>query len=798
MEDIFEIDKKTVASQGVDIKEILLKYFNYWWLFLIAMVLSLSIAWVYLRYAVPMYKVGTTMMIRNDNNRSGGLGADAALSSAILMQSNNVNKQNEVHYLRSRTMVKRVVEKLNLTIQYYAVGKVKTSNIYGEVPFDFRFIKIADSNSVKKWKLVFNEDLTFTINQSKQIYKLNVPFEYNGDQIVIYKANFPINQEKEFIVEYKPIDIAAINFLAGLDVYLAKDNSNLIYLDYVSENSALATVFLNTLVAEYNKAAIEEKNETNLQVLNFLEDRLRVVENQLDSVELGIMNFKIKNQALNFQSQADLYLENLNTVEQSIRKQEVEIRVVEILEGFIKEEKNKFMLVPTTLGVSDPNLLILINSYNEAITRRKAELETGVNPNSSIMKNYDAGIDDLRAKILKSLQNVKEIYLGSLGVLKQQNKSFVDQIKSVPQKERESRNVARQQEIKQSLYLFLLQKREEASISLASTISNARILDSALDVKQKIKPKNLTIYSIAFILGLFIPLLIIVLLDLFNDKVTTKNDISKATNAPIIGEVGHSEDADVLIFVNNSRRVIAEQLRILRTNLSFQLSNSNNCATLLVTSSFSGEGKSFVAINLAAAYAVSGKKTALLEFDLRKPKVLQGLKLSSQKGLTSYLVGSISVDQIAMPVGKVQNLDVFPCGPVPPNPSELLLNERLPLLFEYLKENYEVIIIDSAPVGLVGDSFSLGLFADTTLYVVRQRYTYKKQLQMINDFYVKKRLPKMGLVVNDVIANGVNGYYGYGTNKYGYGYSYGYGYLEDEKKGSRSIFSRIRKIFKSR
>jgi capsular exopolysaccharide synthesis family protein len=341
-----------------------------------------------------------------------------------------------------------------------------------------------------------------------------------------------------------------------------------------------------------------------------------------------------------------------------------------------------------------------------------------------------------------------------------------------------------------------MQKREESEIAQASTIANSRIIDTALPVYNLVSPIVYKVYGIALIIGLILPILIIYLRDILNDKVTIRSDITMVTDAPLIGEVGHSSEEKVLLFPNNSRTIVAEQMRILRSNLRFVLGEKFEHPTILVTSSFSGEGKSFISTNLGATLAVSGKRTVILEFDLRKPKILAGLGLPKGHGLTNFLVGDAKLNELAQAVPLVDGLFVIPCGPVPPNPSEILLTPKIKELFVWLKEQFDVIVIDTAPVGLVSDAFTLSHFADATIYVVRQRYTFKRQLNFIDELYKLKRLPNMGLLVNDVVVEGTSGYYGYGGSRYGYGYGYGYaaGYVDVEKNNNET-FKKLRKKF---
>ncbi|MBO9636408.1 MAG: polysaccharide biosynthesis tyrosine autokinase, partial [Chitinophagaceae bacterium] len=466
----------------------------------------------------------------------------------------------------------------------------------------------------------------------------------------------------------------------------------------------------------------------------------------------------------------------------------IQLQVVDLLSQYIRDPKNKNNLVPSTLGLSEPVLIEQITAYNKLVVDRVQQVQTGATTDNPVVLNLNSDIEEARLKILKNLDNIRSAFSTTINTLKGQQQKLQSQISAVPEKEKMAREKSRQQEIKQNLYLYLLQKREESNIALASTISTARVVDPAQSFGSQIGPRRFQTYLIALLAGLLIPIVIIYIIDLFNDKVTTRSDIEKATNAPILGEIGHNENQQTLVFSQlSSRSVVAEQLRILRSNLSFLIGEQFNKPTILVTSSFGGEGKSFVSTNIGAAMALSGKKTVILEFDLRKPKIVAGLGLQKGQGLTNYLIGAARMDELPQKVPGVEDLYVVPCGPVPPNPSEILLAPKIAELFRWLREEYDVIIIDTAPVGLVSDALTLSQYADATLYVVRQRYTYKKQLLFINELYTQGKFLKMGLLVNDVISKGTRGYYGYGGGRYGYGYGYGYGVQSgyfDEKNSS--------------
>jgi capsular exopolysaccharide synthesis family protein len=332
----------------------------------------------------------------------------------------------------------------------------------------------------------------------------------------------------------------------------------------------------------------------------------------------------------------------------------------------------------------------------------------------------------------------------------------------------------------------------EISISSAATISNSRIVEPAYGGGFPIRPKHSSTYLTYLLIGLIIPVSFIAIIEVMNDKVKNRLDIEKVTTTPILGEIGHSEGSQALVVTQNSRRFITEQFRIVRTNLQYIL-GKNDKPVILVTSSFSGEGKSFISTNMGAVMALAGKKTVVMEFDIRKPKIVTGLELKRKMGITNYIIGAAQFDDLLVKVADMDNFYVIPCGPIPPNPAELLLNPRLKDLIAEAKERFDVVIMDTAPVGLVSDAIALAQFADCTLYIVRRGHTPRGLLNLVNDLYVNKKLPSVSILLNDVKQDGAyyGGYYGgYGYGYYGYGHSKKGGYFEKEsKKSGKSTFS---------
>jgi capsular exopolysaccharide synthesis family protein len=545
----------------------------------------------------------------------------------------------------------------------------------------------------------------------------------------------------------------------------------------------------------YKESNIEDKRQTRISTLDFIDERLDSIRHELGLVERDVTEFITKNKALQLEKQSELYLEKLNNESTELVQQELRLSIINWLIRYL--ESNSWKAVPVQLGTQEPSLEPLIGEYNQLQLERQNALYTMPATNPYIQQNLDPKINKLRNDIQQALENVRESYTIARNSIQKQNQEIEGKLQSIPSKGRELAERQRQQKIKEELYLFLLQKREESAIASASTISDSKIVEPALSSYRPIRPNGRSTYMLAIMIGLALPAGLVMLKEYLNDRVNSRQDIERETDAPFIGEIGHSENAGALVVTQNSRRFISEQFRIIRTNLQFILNKIEN-PVILVTSSFSGEGKSFVSTNMGAVMALTGKRTVIVELDIRKPKIIANLELKRQAGVTNYIVGKVRLEDIIMPVPNIENLFVVPCGPVPPNPAEMLLDPKLKDLFQKLKDEFDIVIVDTAPVGLVSDAMVIGGQADCTLYILRQGYTYKKQLGLINEMYTQHKLPRLSLLLNDVKTGvGYGSYYGYSGYGYGYGYGYGAGYFdEDGKKRKNGVLRKIRRAIK--
>lgn len=762
----------------LNLKEFIVKYISYWPLFIVSLGIAMSVAFLYLRYTIPMYSVKSLLLIKDENRglSSGGGGA----YSDIMLFKNRDNVQNEIQILKSRAIMARVVNALNLNTTYYGSGKIKTTNIYNRCPFVLQINELTDSTRGFSYRIDFVNDTQFRLNEKKELYTFGQVFQTGDGSFSLKKAAYPVQDEIEYKLVWTPTNNLAGSYSGALRINPVNIDAAVLDINITVDNPDMGRDILNQLMVEYDAATIEDKNQTAAKTLSFIDGRIKIIQDELDSVETAIKDFRTTKEFYDESIQLQNYSTRSNEIDTRIFEQESNLMVIQLIDDYIRNPKYLFEKVPSSLTISDPTLMAKVKYFNDRVEARQIQLLSNP-PQSPAVKSIESTIEDARADILESLKTLTKSFEKVKSELQLKNKEFQSQISAVPTKQKEYMDIARQQKIKEELYYFLRQKREETAITLASTISNSRVVETAMGGGSPISPKRNNVFALALLLGVLIPTAVIYLMELLNDKVTTRADIAKITETPIMGEIGHADDKEFVLISGKQRSAIAEQFRIIRTNLQYVLGNIEK-PVIMVTSSYSGEGKSFVTTNLGGSLALTGKKTILLEFDLRKPKIASGLGLGKLKGITHYMLDKASLDDLIVNVPGVENMSVLPCGVIPPNPAELILSPKLAELFNELKKRFDIIVIDTAPVGLVSDSMTLRKFADCTLFIVRQRYTYKKQIHLINEMYTQQKLPRLTILINDIKTGGVYGYYG---GAYNYGYGYGYGYYGESHTKSR-------------
>jgi len=769
-----------VPNQGVSPRELLFRYIPYTPWIGLSLVLSIVFTYVKLRYEPKIYAVSSSLMVKDPSERS----SRTDKIEEMLFSSSEKNIYDEIQVIQTSRMASRVVRSLGLEVMYFNKGNFMTTLMRSAAsPISLQIMDLADSLKPFEIAVTVLDDARYTLGEKGEELRFGSPFSTEAGRFILQRK--PIStaglMSNEFVVTYAPASKRSSELLSSLSVVPSGESNNIMRLSFETQAPGLGEEIVDEWMAEYEKAGFDEKKRSTQNALDFINDQLDTASKELGVVERNLKVFRERNLLLDPAAQSQGMITAMTDLEREVTTRSVQMRLVDNLIAYIDDNRNPYRQVGTLLTVEEPTVAQQIAEFNKLQVQRATLLPTTPRSNPMVV-TLEAAIEKLRQDILQNLRNVRRGYQLAIENLNARSRTANQLMSKVPGQQRELLDITRRQQILEQLYQFLLEKKLETAISSASTISSVKVLEPARSSRFPIRPNRQGAYMFAVLLGLGLPLFITFLREYLNDKVRSRQDVVRSTQAPIIGEIGHSLGLDTLVVSSSSRRFISEQFKIIRTNLQYVLPAKEKMV-ILVTSSTSGEGKSFVATNMGAVVALSGKKTAILEFDIRKPKIMSGLGLGKRKGVTNYIIGGIPFEDLAVKVPGVDNLDVIPCGPVPPNPSELLLDDRLNQFMNRLKEHYDVIIIDTAPVGLVGDAIVIGNHADVSLYVIRHNYTYRKQLQLMDEIYSTKRLPRLCIVLNDIRGQvgGYGGYYGYGGYGYGnYGYGYGKDYFDDD------------------
>ena len=555
-----------------------------------------------------------------------------------------------------------------------------------------------------------------------------------------------------------------------LNVSPIAPESNTVVLSLVDIIPARSIDILNKLIETYNRENVENKNRLAVNTIKFIDNRLKYLGSDLSSTSKEVEDYKQANRVTDVSSDALQSLQAAGEYNKQLSTVDIQRNVVESMESYVNKPNGQYEMVPSTSGLQDPTLTGLTARYNELQLERQRLLQTN-EPNNPIVVNINEQLAGLKNNISENLRNIKRGLNITRNNLQNNSSKFESQIRSAPSIERGLSERSREQGTKEGIYQYLLQKREETTLSLSATAPTSRIVDAPNYDSMPVSPKISFIYMIALLIGLALPAAGIFVKDMFNTKVQNVTDIEQINGAMILGELSHKENGDSLVISKSSRTTISELFRYIRTNLNYMTETSGN-KVMLITSSMKGEGKTFFCINLGATLSLVDKKVVLLEFDVRKPDLLRNLKMKQTVGLTNYMNGESTLEEIIQPSPTQPNLFVIGCGPMPENPAELLMSPRIPELIEKLKETFDYVIIDTSPVGQVADAFSLAPYADASIYVVRYNYTDKVQLNILKDIFDNNKLNNPMIVLNDAKSEGFRGY--------GYG-GYGYGVPAEEK-----------------
>lgn len=789
-----------------------------WKWFVLSLIICMGAAHIYLRYATPIYQSAAKLLIKDaegSGSRRGGNSIQSATNLGIISNSNGID--NEMEILKSRTLAQQAVYDLKLYVNYRHEGKLKDHVLYGdqEVNIDM------DLEHLKK----LNAPMNFKITREGRNYHVTgsyyVPIDNNsfnpeavnidktfsalpatiGTRVGIVKftlnGNYMLRDGESLKATMIAPEIAAGKYVGSLNVAQASKTTTIVDLVLNDEIPQRAIDYLKQLAIVYNRQANEDKNEIAVRTEQFINQRLEKINTELGNTEGQLENYKKRNNMVELKMNASQAVANADQYAQKLNEANTQVALLDELTKYMNEPSNRHQPIPSNVGLSDASATSLINEYNRIALQRNQLLHSA-SENSPTVTPLTAQLDDLNSSIKRAMTQARAGLKIQRNSIAAQAGKYEGQINNTPEQERMLTQIGRQQEVKSGLYLMLLQKREENSISLAATADKGKLIDNPV-FAGKVTPKNSMIMLIALILGLAIPAGILFLLEFFRYKIEGHNDVAKLTNLPIIADVAIASEraktkADIVVH-ENKNNLMEEIFRSLRTNLQFLLKEHDK--VIMFTSTISGEGKTFIASNVAISFALLGKKVVLVGLDIRKPRLAELFEIDNYNhGITNLLVKDEvnwnNVKEQITPSGINDNLDILMAGPVPPNPGELVTRESLEQTIEHLKEHYDYILLDTAPVGLVTDTLSLGRISNATVYVCRADFTQKASFGLINSLSMEKKLPNMSIVLNgvDLSKKKYGYYYGYGKygkyGKYGnyamygskgkYGYkSYGYG-----------------------
>jgi tyrosine-protein kinase Etk/Wzc len=773
-----------------DIRVILQKYLVHWKWFVFVIFLCLTLAYLKLRYTTTQYQAGITILVKDDEK--GDILSELSLFSDLVSGLGaSSNLDNEVEILKSRTLVESTLKRLELNVSISKKGKINTIDIYEDAPFTVRFVnrKPGFYRDNSRWEFVKLSPDTFhligLVDANGVVPKLltkKKEFRYgeliptvNGDLILTKTAFFNIIQDdliETWYIHVTPLDEVIQSYFDRIEVAPISKTSSVVGITLTDSKPKRAEVFLDTMIEIYNAAAAADKNFISENTSKFITNRLVLITQELDGVEEDVENFKQSNGLVDIESEAQLFIEGSTDYNNQSIKNEIQLSVVLSMLDFMKKS-TKSDLLPANLIEGQGKTSELIGSYNTLVLERNRILKSATLFNPMVVQ-LDQQILSLKATVSESLMRLQSNLNIQRRNLKGQEGLFDSKIGKIPVQERQFRVIARQQKLKEELYLYLLQKREETAISLAATAPNARVIDVAKASKFPVSPKKGIFYIAALLMGFLIPFGVLYLIDLFDTKVKSRLNITDRFDIPFLGDVPRSVTPNDIIDTT-SRTSTAEAIRIVRSNLDYMLTQvpEGKAKSIFVTSTIPGEGKTFLSVNLAAIFAHSDKRVLLIGMDIRKPKLNEYLGINDNKGLTDYLSSrNIPISNFINKMVGFESFDVLLGGTIPPNPTEMLLHEKVDELFAQLKNEYDYIVVDTAPVSLVSDTLIVAKHADTFAYVVRANYLDKRLLNIPADLNKENRLPNMGFILND--SSTAKGYGGYGYNGYGYGV-YGYG-----------------------
>jgi len=787
-----ETEEEEEKEQPIDLMGQFFKYLSYWKWFVLSLFICLILAALYLKTTIRVYEVKATVLLKDDKKGSGSGMADlSALKDLGLMNIKN-NVDNELEILKTSNLTEQAVRDLGIYVSYSEMGTFKNKDLYGaDCPIHITLPEaVLDTlNQVYEFEVseIQHDGFEFSGTFNDKDFKIKTALTDSMAVLPFGKIYFkrtaflPQNAMTVGIRIDPPVNV--VNDLLGrTTMELTSKTTSVVDITLKSTNILRSKDYLNKLVEVYNREDMEDQNQVSSNTNIFVETRLDSLAKELKRVETQVENYKQQQGLTDITSEADLFIQKTGDYEQKRLEVETQLAIVSDIDEYMHKKENRYRLLPAGTGVQSESLNGQITDYNKLLLERNRLSRTASHTNQSMI-DLTAQIDGMFSAVQASVRNEKRNLQITRNDLEKKDRENAGRIKSIPRQEREYTEIKRQQEIKQTLYLFLLQKKEENSLNMVGVVPSAKIIDKPRSNGSPVSPQKSIIMLIAFVLGFIIPVIVLYMRNLLRYHIENKEELEKISIVPILGEIAKSEQSGNIVIRENSTNRFTEMFRLLRTNLLFILGDPGQ-KVINVLSSIGGEGKTFICINLAMSLALLDKKVLIIGLDVRKPKLGEYIGMDNDTGITLYLTGNLNKSDLIRPSGIHPNLSVITAGPVPPNPGELMAKPALDSLIAECKEKFDYIIMDTAPIGIVSDSYALNRFADVSLYIVRADYTPKKNIEDATILYKQKKLTRMYFILNAADFQKASYRYGYGK-KYGYGYGnkygYGYGYNDGEK-----------------
>lgn len=791
-------------EETLDLKVLIIKILSYWYLFVIGVFVAIVLGFVYNRYTPSTYQTTSSVFIKEDK-----MGIDPTSMMTGLTFKSNINIDNEIGILKSFSLTERTLKELEFfNVSYYVTGRVATRELYKETPFNVELdydslqvvgnkysIEFIDNEQYRLksregrfWLYDYNKDENIApveLPDYEGVYRFGewVSNGFNRFRIVLNSNYDPEPKEDEIKFKYSFIVRSRLDLIrefSNLTIAQTSKASSILGLSLQGHNPHKITDYLNQLMEEYMERNLEQKNLVSENTVIFIDEQLIGIQDSLHKAETDLQIFQEGNDFMDLTAQSKEMFEHLKDIEKRKSELELSLKYYENLQDYINknlDDLNK-LVVPSAMGIQDQMLNKLVVELVALSSKKAEQLATSTEKNPIVL-TIDEQIIQTKKQLSENIANMIHNTNVTIKELANQIKIYDEQIKKLPTTQRAYLGYERKFSLNDELYKFLMEKRAEAQIVMASNSPDNSVIDAArISTTKKVAPKSMMVYLVCIVLGCAVPAAFIFFKEIFNLKVLEKSDIEKITKLPIIGQIPYTSPRDAssssTFVIDSPKSPISEAFRSIRTNIEYIVQGKDKCVFSVIADS-PGIGKTYISINMASIYAMYGKKTLLVGMDLRKPRLYQEFGLSNKVGVSSYLAGKVSVEEAIQPSGKLPTLDILTAGPVPPNPAELIASDRCDQLFKELKEKYDYIIVDTPPLLWVTDALLLMKHVDTSVYVIRQAVTNKKALEVVVKDLEQRNL-SVSLVVNGINYQGAYGYrYSYGYGGYGYGYGYGYG-----------------------